>query len=110
MIKIIIGFMLFLMIISSLFTFLCGYHKGINDSAVIIQTDESVIDAACKLHGVKEAIYRSSENGNSGYFFFYKDQVKVPNPEGKKWASLFNIYFRETYQKEIAWKMRSNKS
>jgi len=110
MIKVIISFMLFLMVIFSFFAFMNGYHKGIRDSAVIIQTDESVIDAACRLHGVKEAIYHRSEDGNPGYFFFYKDQVNIPNPEGRKWASLFNLYFREKYHSEVVWKMKQSKA
>jgi len=110
MTKIIIGFMLFLIVVCSFFSYMNGYFKGIRDSAVIIKTDVAVIDAACEVHGVKEAIYHRSEDGHPGYFFFYKDQVMIPNPDGRRWASLFNLYFREKYHKEIIWKNKSSKS
>ena len=105
MIKLIIIFMLFLMVISNLATSLIAYHKGIRDGTVIIQTDEAVIDAACEVHGLKECGYHISEDGNPGYFFFYIGQEEIPNPKRSRWSELFNIYFRERYYKEIAWKM-----
>lgn len=106
MIKLIIIFMLFLLVISNYTTFLIAYHKGIRDSIVIIQTDEAVIDAACGVHGLKECGYHISEDGNPGYFFYYIGQEEIPNPKRSKWASLFNIYFRERYYEDIVWKMR----
>ena len=90
--------------------FLIGYDVGSEDIDITIEVDEDMLDLACTFHEIDETIYHraeytktdSSYSKESGHYYFYAGQKKVPNPNDLEEEDLFTYAFGQWYVKSIA--------
>ena len=99
-----------LIMVSWIGGYVIGLDVGSRSADIIIEVDTDILDLACVYHEIDDAIYHRTQytqadssllNRESGYYYFYAGQVKIPNTDNTEKTDLFNAGFRQWYVKYI---------